>query len=134
MPAMSLMNRVQLTTLQKGVIISIGTGVALLAVVAQYLKRRRKTPSVSKNQRKTKMQSVGSGPATSTPYNGGVDRGSTAGSLRSGSPGMRVLNRQPSVLSALSDRLSNAGLGPQDVSKLTPQQLGAMAIEDKPDI
>lgn len=112
----------QLSTTQKIVILSVSAGAALLAFVAQCLKRRRKAPTSIKVNKKIRQVPISSATVATSP-NG--ERASQTGSQRSGSPSIRSFHRQPSVLSTLSDRLSAAGLT-QGAVKLTPQQLGTM--------
>ncbi|KAL1124382.1 hypothetical protein AAG570_001011, partial [Ranatra chinensis] len=106
------------------VLFSVSAGVAILAVLAQYLKRRRKTPTTSIKARRSRQQILSEGQRNASP-NG--DFVFNSGSKRSGSPSIRSLNRQPSILSTLSDRLSSVtALPPDPAIQLTPQQLGVM--------
>lgn len=112
----------RLSTSQKIIVVSVTAGVALLGVLARYLRRRR-TPRPFRRPRK-----YGGGRRTRNSVRSPNDLASVAGSkasARSGSPGGSMV--------ALSDRLSLASgsLGPGVVStqQLTAQQLGVMGME-----
>lgn len=119
---------------QKIVILSVTASVALLGILARYLRRRRAAPSgafrkLLRKQVKTATHGINS-------PNGDV--ASQASSRRSGSPSIRSLHRQGSVLSAMSDRMSAASgslvVGPAGDSAaggaaLSPQQFGVMGME-----
>lgn len=111
----------RLTTSQKIIVASVTAGVALLGVLARYLRRRR-TPRPFRRPRKH------GGRRTRNSVRSPNDLISVAGSkasARTNSPGGSTV--------ALSDRLSLASgsLGPGIVStqQLTAQQLGVMGME-----
>uniref|UniRef100_A0A1B6HT55 Mitoguardin n=1 Tax=Homalodisca liturata TaxID=320908 RepID=A0A1B6HT55_9HEMI len=105
----------------KIVIISLGS-VAALGILARYFRRRRYIPVLKKGSLKGNVR-----PRVTTSEDGV----SQVSSRRSGSPSIRSLHRQGSLL---SDRLSGAsgslpGVAPGDAALLSPQQLGVMGME-----
>uniref|UniRef100_A0A1B6CGB2 Mitoguardin n=1 Tax=Clastoptera arizonana TaxID=38151 RepID=A0A1B6CGB2_9HEMI len=117
---------VNISRSQKIIVLSVTASVALLGVLARYLRRRRTAPSG--NFRKALRNQIKDGNQGINSPNGDVL--SQASSRRSGSPSIRSTHRKGSVL---SDRLSAASvplsLGAGDGTSLTPQQLGTMGME-----
>ncbi|XP_054282090.1 mitoguardin-like [Macrosteles quadrilineatus] len=106
----------------KIVIISLSS-IAALGLLAKYLRRRRYI------FKKAPLKS-----ATKPRMNVNEDGTSQASTRRSGSPSVRSLHRQGSLLSGASDRMSAAsgslpGVAPGDTTLLSPQQLGVMGME-----
>lgn len=123
--------QIQISNSQKLVVVSVTAGVAVVTMLARYLRRRRRTlgPTINKRVVGGLKRNRGTPGGTRSP-NGDISQ--------TGSPGMRGLHRQGSVLSGLNtnDRMSVAsgssvaggdagGVGAQ----LTPQQLGVMGME-----
>lgn len=120
-----------MTRPQKVVIMSVGTGLALVALVARYLRRRkRRLPKKSAlynpddpNRAHRKVK-----PITIRSPSGEIH--SVGGNV---SPGFhRSVHHRHSSISVSSDRTSVAStLGPQggDANPLTPQQYGVMGME-----
>ncbi|XP_075213613.1 mitoguardin-like [Lycorma delicatula] len=109
---------------QKVVLISVTASIALLGVLARYL-RRRKCPS------NVTYRKLPRNPQLLPNPNG------EASGRRSGSPGIRSLHRQGSILSGFSDKMSNASVslsgGPASevtagAQPVTPQQFGVMGL------
>jgi hypothetical protein len=130
------LRNVPLSVPQKVTVLSVTIGVALIGLLARYLRRRRRAVNPEIFRRDEKRGAVSSqGPRSP---NGDV-LSQTGGGRRSVSPGVRSLHRQGSILS--SDRLSAAsgagGLAPLGMiatiepgtPRLTPQQLGVMGME-----
>ncbi|KAL0273674.1 UNVERIFIED_CONTAM: hypothetical protein PYX00_006297 [Menopon gallinae] len=121
-------SKMQLSQTHKVVVVSVGAGIALITLLAHYLRRRRRIGRL----KSSKFLSAGSKKGHATPC--GSKSPCTDGT-QAVSPGVRLF-RQGSVLSNLggSDRMSvvsgsSAGGGPDPIgagTQLTPQQLGVM--------
>ncbi|XP_039280002.1 mitoguardin [Nilaparvata lugens] len=127
-----LFSRIGFSKSQKVVLLSVTASIALLALFARYVRRRKTTSGTSYRKLPRSPQIL---------HDSDGDGGSSY--RRIASPGLRSLRRQGSLLSGFSDRTSTAGSvtlsaashggGDADnaacTQPVTPQQFGVMGME-----
>ncbi|XP_022919156.2 mitoguardin [Onthophagus taurus] len=136
-----LPDRYTLTTTQKVVVVSVTTGVALLGVLARYMRRKKQIVDPARYRRSVFVKRNTRNSGVRSP-NGDVFSQASSGRRSVGYSGYsdRVTVRQSSIISEktslASASLASGGLGQLqeiggggDGAHLTPQQLGVMGME-----